>query len=72
MKLALATAVLFSHTATLIHDDVVDESDLRRGKKAAKSIWGYNASILVGDFLFARTKSANEPLTEDAKNAAAK
>ena len=50
----LATAVEFIHTATLLHDDVVDESDLRRGKKAAKNIWGNSASILVGDFLFAR------------------
>ena len=50
----LAAAVEFIHTATLLHDDVVDESDLRRGKPAAKSIWGNKASILVGDFLFAR------------------
>lgn len=51
---ALAAAVEFIHTATLLHDDVVDESDLRRGKPAAKSVWGNSASILVGDFLFAR------------------
>ncbi|MCA8902352.1 MAG: polyprenyl synthetase family protein [Hyphomonas sp.] len=51
---ALAAAVEFIHTATLLHDDVVDESDLRRGKPAAKAIWGEKASILVGDFLFAR------------------
>jgi len=51
---ALATAVEFIHTATLLHDDVVDDSDLRRGKRAAKNVWGNNASILVGDFLFAR------------------
>lgn len=51
---ALATAVEFIHTATLLHDDVVDDSDLRRGKNAAKNVWGSNASILVGDFLFAR------------------
>ncbi|HPE47507.1 MAG TPA: polyprenyl synthetase family protein [Hyphomonas sp.] len=50
----LAAAVEFIHTATLLHDDVVDESDLRRGKPAAKAIWGEKASILVGDFLFAR------------------
>lgn len=50
----LACAVEFIHTATLLHDDVVDESDLRRGKPAAKSVWGNAASILVGDFLFAR------------------
>lgn len=51
---ALAAAVEFIHTATLLHDDVVDESDLRRGKAAAKNVWGSSASILVGDFLFAR------------------
>lgn len=51
---ALATAVEFIHTATLLHDDVVDDSDLRRGRAAPKNIWGNNASILVGDFLFAR------------------
>ncbi len=50
----LAAAVEYIHTATLLHDDVVDESDLRRGKKAAKMLWGNSASILVGDFLFAR------------------
>lgn len=47
----LATAVEFMHTATLLHDDVVDESDLRRGKAAARMIWGNQASVLVGDFL---------------------
>ena len=47
----LATAVEFMHTATLLHDDVVDESDLRRGKSTARMIWGNQASVLVGDFL---------------------
>ncbi len=47
----LATAVEFMHTATLLHDDVVDESDLRRGKQAARMIWGNQASVLVGDYL---------------------
>ncbi|WP_336057709.1 polyprenyl synthetase family protein [Nitratireductor sp. CH_MIT9313-5] len=47
----LATAVEFMHTATLLHDDVVDESDLRRGRKTARMIWGNQASVLVGDFL---------------------
>ena len=47
----LATAVEFMHTATLLHDDVVDESDLRRGKSTARTIWGNQASVLVGDFL---------------------
>lgn len=47
----LATAVEFMHTATLLHDDVVDESGLRRGKSTARMIWGNQASVLVGDFL---------------------
>ncbi|MEJ2376296.1 MAG: polyprenyl synthetase family protein [Pseudolabrys sp.] len=47
----LAVAVEFMHTATLLHDDVVDESDLRRGKLAARMLWGNEASVLVGDFL---------------------
>jgi octaprenyl-diphosphate synthase len=47
----LAAAVEFMHTATLLHDDVVDESDLRRGKAAARKLWGNEASVLVGDFL---------------------
>jgi octaprenyl-diphosphate synthase len=50
----LAAAVEFIHTATLLHDDVVDGSQLRRGKVAAHLIWGGSASVLVGDFLFAR------------------
>jgi octaprenyl-diphosphate synthase len=51
----LATAVEFVHSATLLHDDVVDLSNMRRGKKAANLIWGNSASVLVGDFLFARS-----------------
>jgi octaprenyl-diphosphate synthase len=47
----LAAAVEFMHTATLLHDDVVDQSDLRRGKLAARKLWGNEASVLVGDFL---------------------
>ncbi|MGF7159744.1 octaprenyl-diphosphate synthase [Rhodoligotrophos appendicifer] len=47
----LASAVEFMHTATLLHDDVVDGSDLRRGKKTARLIWGNQASVLVGDYL---------------------
>jgi octaprenyl-diphosphate synthase len=52
--LKLAAAVEFIHTATLLHDDVVDSSQLRRGKVAAHLIWGAPSSVLVGDFLFAR------------------
>lgn len=47
----LAMSVEFMHTATLLHDDVVDESDLRRGRSTARTIWGNQASVLVGDFL---------------------
>ncbi len=55
-KAKIAAAVVeYIHTATLLHDDVVDESDTRRGKKAANRIWGNQAAILVGDFLFARS-----------------
>ena len=51
----LAAAVEFIHTATLLHDDVVDVSALRRGKRTANLIWGNPASVLVGDFLFSRS-----------------
>lgn len=47
----LAASVEFMHTATLLHDDVVDESDMRRGKLAARMLWGNQASVLVGDYL---------------------
>jgi octaprenyl-diphosphate synthase len=47
----LAASVEFMHTATLLHDDVVDESDMRRGKPSARKVWGNEASVLVGDFL---------------------
>lgn len=52
--IALAAMVEFFHTATLLHDDVVDESSLRRGRKTANKIWGSKASILVGDYLFSQ------------------
>ncbi len=52
--LKLAAAVEFIHTATLLHDDVIDSSQLRRGKVAAHLIWGAPSSVLVGDYLFAR------------------
>ena len=51
----LAATVEFIHTATLLHDDVVDGSDMRRGSKTANIIWGNPASVLVGDFLFSRS-----------------
>ena len=51
----LAATVEFIHTATLLHDDVVDGSDMRRGKRTANLIWGNPASVLVGDFLFSRS-----------------
>ena len=52
--LILAAAVEFIHNATLLHDDVIDESDKRRGRDTANALWGNEASVLVGDFLFAR------------------
>ncbi len=51
----LAAVIEFIHTATLLHDDVVDESDLRRGRDTANAVWGNAASVLVGDFLYSRS-----------------
>jgi octaprenyl-diphosphate synthase len=51
----LAAVIEFIHTATLLHDDVVDSSDMRRGKATANDIWGNEASVLVGDFLYSRS-----------------
>ncbi len=53
--IGLAACVEFIHTATLLHDDVVDESKLRRGLDSANAVWGNQASVLVGDFLFSRS-----------------
>ena len=50
-----AAIIEFIHTATLLHDDVVDESNLRRGRETANAIWGNQASVLVGDFLYSRS-----------------
>ncbi len=50
----LAATVEFIHTATLLHDDVVDESEMRRGQETASSIWGNEAAVLVGDYLYSR------------------
>lgn len=51
----MAAVIEFIHTSTLLHDDVVDESDLRRNKKSANAVWGNAASVLVGDFLYSRS-----------------
>lgn len=51
----LAAVIEFIHTATLLHDDVVDDSDMRRGKATANELWGNEASVLVGDFLYSRS-----------------
>ena len=53
--LALAAVIEFIHTATLLHDDVVDASALRRGQETANTVWGNEASVLVGDFLYSRS-----------------
>ena len=53
--IAAAAIIEFIHTATLLHDDVVDESSLRRGRQTANAIWGNQASVLVGDFLYSRS-----------------
>lgn len=60
--IGLAACVEFIHTATLLHDDVVDESNLRRGAASANALWGNKSSVLVGDFLFSR---AFELMVED-------
>jgi len=52
--LTMAAVIEFIHTSTLLHDDVVDESDTRRGNKTANEVWGNAASVLVGDFLYSR------------------
>ncbi|MBS0591565.1 MAG: polyprenyl synthetase family protein [Proteobacteria bacterium] len=54
-QVQLAAVIEFIHTSTLLHDDVVDESDLRRGRKTANALWGNAASVLVGDFLYSRS-----------------
>ncbi len=65
----LAACVEFIHTATLLHDDVVDDSGLRRGRKTANTLWGNQPSVLVGDFLFSR---AFELMVEDGNLAVLK
>ncbi|MBH0183644.1 MAG: octaprenyl diphosphate synthase, partial [Nitrospira sp.] len=72
----LGSLVEFIHTATLLHDDVVDEADLRRGKRTARKVWGNQISILVGDYLYTqamcrviefRSQEINEVLAEACK-----
>jgi len=72
----LAAAVEFIHTATLLHDDVVDGSALRRGRPAANTLWGNKPSILVGDFLFSRAfqlmvEAGSPPVLDVLANASA-
>lgn len=72
----LAAAVEFIHTATLLHDDVIDQSKLRRNRKTANNIWGDKASILVGDYLFSQAfklmvKTSSLEALETLSNAAA-
>ena len=54
-QIPLSVVVEFIHTASLLHDDVVDSSDMRRGNPSANGVWGNQASVLVGDYLFSRS-----------------
>ena len=65
-RYALAATIEFIHTASLLHDDVIDHANIRRGKMAANRLWGNTASILVGDYLYA---TAFRLLTEDGDSA---
>ena len=75
----LGSLVEFIHTATLLHDDVVDDADIRRGKRTARKVWGNQISILVGDYLYSkaicqvvdfRNQGINEVLAEACKKMA--
>ncbi len=77
--LSLGSLVEFIHTATLLHDDVVDDADLRRGRQTARKVWGNQVSILVGDYLYSkaichivtfRNQSINEVLSEGCRKMA--
>ncbi|HZH48268.1 MAG TPA: polyprenyl synthetase family protein, partial [Nitrospira sp.] len=75
----LGSLVEFIHTATLLHDDVVDDADIRRGRQTARKVWGNQISILVGDYLYSkamcqvvefRSQGINEVLAEACKKMA--
>ena len=75
----LGSLVEFIHTATLLHDDVVDDADIRRGQRTARKVWGNQISILVGDYLYSkaicqivdfRSQGINEVLAEACKKMA--
>ena len=68
----LAAIIEFIHTSTLLHDDVVDESDLRRGRKTANALWGNAPSVLVGDFLYSRSFQLMVELDSHAGHAGAR
>jgi octaprenyl-diphosphate synthase len=77
--LVLGSLVEFIHTATLLHDDVVDDADVRRGRRAARKVWGNQISILVGDYLYSRaicqivdfrSQSINEAMSEACRKMA--
>src|SRR5918996_979588 len=77
--LILASLVEYIHTATLLHDDVVDDADLRRGRQTARKLWGNQVSILVGDYLYSRAicqivgfrnQGINEALSEACRKMA--
>lgn len=78
-QLSLGSLIEYIHTATLLHDDVVDEADLRRGQQTARRLWGNQVSILVGDYLYSkaicqivgyRTQAINEILAEACRKMA--
>jgi len=67
-EVLLASSVEFIHTATLLHDDVIDQADVRRGKKSAHTLWGNQASILVGDYLYTQAMSCALSLASQEVN----
>ena len=67
-EVLLASSVEFIHTATLLHDDVIDQADVRRGKKSAHTLWGNQASILVGDYLYTQAVSCALSLASQEVN----